>query len=81
MTRGALCIDQADVVLFLRLLQSDVLSDEHTDADTRHVESIKELVDVREVVEADGGGELFLEFCYAHCHDGNDVSMSGVNVL
>ena len=40
-----------NVVLPLRLVQCNVLADEHADANARQVEAVQELVDVWEVVQ------------------------------
>ncbi len=52
-----------NVVLWLLDLEGDVLADEHSDADATHVEAVEKLVDVGELIEADGVLQLLLELC------------------
>lgn len=54
---------RTDVVLPLRLVQRDVLADEHADADAGEVEAVQELVDVGQVIQPYAACQLALQLC------------------
>jgi hypothetical protein len=53
-----------------------VLAEKHADADAGHIEAIKELVDLREVVEGALAAKVAAEFEDALGHHGDDVGVA-----
>ena len=62
-------------------MELDVLSYEHADADTRHVEGVQEFMDIKQPVHAHPRGQIPLESRNTHSHGRDHISMPMVDVL